>query len=116
MKDKRSPYPDLAFVDIETTGSHFDRDRITEIGIKTLAGNELRVWERLIDPQTFIPQNIQRLTGISPAMVNGQPCFSELAEDLKKELEEKSLFIAIVESLINKKCENMEIGLRNWLV
>jgi DNA polymerase-3 subunit epsilon len=88
-----SPYPDLAFVDIETTGSHFDRDRITEIGIKTLTGNDLQVWERLIDPQTYIPLNIQRLTGISPAMVNGQPSFSELAEDLKKELEGK-IFVA----------------------
>ncbi|MBU3616013.1 exonuclease domain-containing protein [Polynucleobacter sp. JS-Polo-80-F4] len=93
MKSQIGPYPDLAFVDIETTGSHFDRDRITEIGIKTLAGNELQVWERLIDPQTYIPQNIQRLTGISPAIVKGQPCFSELAEDLKKELEGK-IFVA----------------------
>ncbi len=34
MKSQPSDYPALAFVDIETTGSHFDRDRITEIGIK----------------------------------------------------------------------------------
>ena len=93
MNSQRSPYPDLAFVDIETTGSHFDRDRITEIGIKTLAGNQIQIWEKLIDPQTYIPQNIQRLTGISSSMVQGQPCFSELAEDLKKELEGK-IFVA----------------------
>ena len=37
MNIEQVSYPDLAFVDIETTGSHFDRDRITEIGIKTLA-------------------------------------------------------------------------------
>jgi DNA polymerase-3 subunit epsilon len=93
VNSQPGPYPDLAFVDIETTGSHFDRDRITEIGIKTLAGNQLQAWEKLIDPQTYIPQNIQRLTGISPSMVQGQPCFSELAEDLKKELEGK-IFVA----------------------
>ncbi|QWD81207.1 exonuclease domain-containing protein [Polynucleobacter sp. MWH-S4W17] len=93
MNSQRSPYPDLAFVDIETTGSHFDRDRITEIGIKTLAGNQVQMWEKLIDPQTYIPQNIQRLTGISPSMVQGRPCFPELAEDLKKELEGK-IFVA----------------------
>ena len=93
MNSQRGPYPDLAFVDIETTGSHFDRDRITEIGIKTLAGNQVQMWEKLIDPQTYIPQNIQRLTGISPSMVQGQPCFYELAEDLKKELEGK-IFVA----------------------
>jgi DNA polymerase-3 subunit epsilon len=93
VNSQRSPYPDLAFVDIETTGSHFDRDRITEIGIKTLASNQVQMWEKLIDPQTYIPQNIQRLTGISPSMVQGRPCFSELAEDLKKELEGK-IFVA----------------------
>ena len=86
-------YPDLAFVDIETTGSHFDRDRITEIGIKTLASNQIEVWERLINPQTFIPQNIQRLTGISPHMVENQPSFEQIAQELKKELEGK-IFIA----------------------
>jgi DNA polymerase-3 subunit epsilon len=93
VNSKLSHFPDLAFVDIETTGSHFDRDRITEIGIKTLADNEVQIWERLIDPQTYIPQNIQRLTGISPAMVSGQPCFSEIAQELKKELEGK-IFVA----------------------
>ena len=86
-------YPDLAFIDIETTGSHFDRDRITEIGIKTLSNEEVHVWERLINPQTFIPQNIQRLTGISPQMVEDQPSFAEIASELKQELEGK-IFIA----------------------
>lgn len=93
MGIQEASYPDLAFVDIETTGSHFDRDRITEIGIKALAGNEVRVWERLINPQTFIPQNIQRLTGISPRMVEGQPSFDQIARELKEELEGK-IFIA----------------------
>ena len=90
---KEVSYPDLAFVDIETTGSHFDRDRITEIGIKTLARNQIQTWERLINPQTFIPQNIQRLTGISPQMVEGQPSFDEVARELKQELEGK-IFVA----------------------
>jgi DNA polymerase-3 subunit epsilon len=93
MDMKEGAYPALAFVDIETTGSHFDRDRITEIGIKTLFGNEIQVWEQLINPQTFIPQNIQRLTGISPQMVEGQPSFDQIARELKEELEGK-IFIA----------------------
>ena len=80
MKDQYDTYPILAFVDIETTGSHFERDRITEIGIKTLINGEVQTWERLINPGTFIPQNIQRLTGISSQMVLGQPGFEELAE------------------------------------
>ena len=66
-----SHYPALAFVDIETTGSHFERDRITEIGIKTLSHGQETIWESLLNPETFIPLNIQRLTGISPQMVAG---------------------------------------------
>jgi len=93
MKDQYDTNPILAFVDIETTGSHFERDRITEIGIKTLINGEVSVWERLINPGTFIPQNIQRLTGISPQMVLGQPGFDELAEQIKKELAGK-IFVA----------------------
>nr|WP_255562802.1 exonuclease domain-containing protein [Polynucleobacter sp. AP-Melu-500A-A1] len=83
----------MAFIDIETTGSHFERDRITEIGIKTLASNQIYVWEQLINPQTFIPQNIQRLTGISPQMVENQPSFDQIARELKQELEGK-IFVA----------------------
>ena len=93
MDTSQSSYPDLAFVDIETTGSRFDRDRITEIGVKTLSKNEVYTWERLINPLTFIPQNIQRLTGITPQMVDDQPSFEEIAEELKQELENK-IFVA----------------------
>jgi DNA polymerase-3 subunit epsilon len=93
MKCKENKLPVLAFVDIETTGSHFERDRITEIGIKTLTNDEVIEWESLLDPQTFIPQNIQRLTGISPDMVDGQPTFEDLALQIKEELVGK-IFVA----------------------
>jgi DNA polymerase-3 subunit epsilon len=83
----------LAFVDIETTGSNYERDRITEVGIKTLYPDHVEVWESLFNPQVFIPQNIQHLTGISPAMVEGQPDFSELAHELYRQLEDK-IFVA----------------------
>ena len=86
-------YPPLAFVDIETTGSHFDRDRITEIGVRSLIEGQISTWESLINPQTLIPQNIQRLTGIKPGMVADQPTFEDLAMRLKAEFEGK-IFVA----------------------
>ncbi|HQR84129.1 MAG TPA: exonuclease domain-containing protein [Polynucleobacter sp.] len=86
-------FPPLAFVDIETTGSHFERDRITEIGIKSLVSGEVSVWEQLINPQVFIPQNIQKLTGIYPEMVADQPVFPDIAKQLKEQLEGK-IFVA----------------------
>jgi DNA polymerase-3 subunit epsilon len=92
-QNTQDDFPVLAFIDIETTGSNFERDRITEIGIKTLVDNEVSEWESLIDPETFIPQNIQRLTGITPAMVAGKPNFNEIANQLKNELNGK-IFVA----------------------
>jgi DNA polymerase-3 subunit epsilon len=86
-------YPPLAFVDIETTGSHFERDRITEVGIKSLIHDQVDTWESLINPQAFIPQNIQSLTGIRPEMVGQQPPFEDLATEIARELEGK-IFVA----------------------
>jgi DNA polymerase-3 subunit epsilon len=93
MNKRPIDYPVLAFVDIETTGSNFDRDRITEIGIKTLSNDGVTIFERLINPHVYIPQNIQRLTGISPQMVSSQPDFEDLAREIKEELEGK-IFVA----------------------
>jgi DNA polymerase-3 subunit epsilon len=93
MKQSVEDYAELAFVDIETTGSNFERDRITEIGIKTLVNDQVSAWESLIDPQTFIPANIQRLTGISPAMLSGQPTFEDLADEIQEALSGK-IFVA----------------------
>jgi DNA polymerase-3 subunit epsilon len=86
-------FPDLAFVDIETTGSNFDRDRITEIGIKIISQDYEETWGSLLNPGTFIPQNIQALTGIRPDMVQHQPSFDELAHQILDKLEGK-IFIA----------------------
>ena len=93
MNKPLADYPPLAFVDIETTGSQFERDRITEIGIKSFENGEVKEWEGLINPQVYIPQNIQKLTGISPEMVLDKPSFEDLANEIKQELEGK-IFIA----------------------
>jgi len=93
MKNPNTESLVFAFVDIETTGADPERDRITEIGIKTLTKGQESVWECLLDPQTFIPQNIQRLTGITPGMVEGKPRFDEIALSIKNELEGK-IFVA----------------------
>ena len=77
----------LAFVDLETTGADPARDRITEIGIVEVSGDDVREWSSLVNPQTPIPPFIERLTGISDAMVADAPSFSELAAELRVRLE-----------------------------
>jgi DNA polymerase III subunit epsilon len=86
-------FPPLAFVDIETTGGNPDRDRITEIGVITLQEKNTHIWENLLDPGVPIPQNIQQLTGITPAMVQGKPSFAELSSEILLELKDK-IFVA----------------------
>jgi DNA polymerase-3 subunit epsilon len=86
-------FPALAFVDIETTGSTAGRDRITEVGIVEVDGPHVRRWSQLLDPGTPIPAFIQQLTGISDAMVAGQPRFADVAVDILDRLRGK-LFVA----------------------
>ena len=85
--------PIYAFVDIETTGSRANLDRITEVGIVTLENQEVSEWSGLINPGVSIPSNIQQLTGITPAMVSAKPSFAEIAEELCLELKDK-IFVA----------------------
>lgn len=83
----------LAFVDLETTGANPTTDRITEIGVVEVDGDGVRTWSQLVNPQTPIPPFIERLTGISDAMVSGAPTFAELAGQLQERLQGR-LFIA----------------------
>ena len=75
-----------AVVDVETTGTNPDSDKIIEIGIclfeyERQSGRIYRVlgsWEWLEDPGLSIPPEITKITGITDAMVTGH-CIDELA-------------------------------------
>jgi len=78
----------LACLDIETTGGHTERDRITEIGVVTLhADGSQEHWSSLINPERWIPAQITRLTGIDEAMVVDAPSFNAVATELFDRLE-----------------------------
>ena len=80
--------PSIAFIDLETTGTVARGDRITEIGIVRVEDGELaEEWSTLVDPQCPIPEEIQALTGITNAMVRGQPTFAQVARDVRERLE-----------------------------
>ena len=93
MNSLIADFPPLAFVDIETTGGHAERDRITEVGVLTIQDGQSDTWSRLINPEIAIPLNIQRLTGITPQMVVQQPRFDEIAPEILMQLKDK-IFIA----------------------
>ncbi|HUJ00803.1 MAG TPA: exonuclease domain-containing protein [Usitatibacter sp.] len=86
--------PDVAFVDLETTGTTPSGDRVTEIGIVRVSGGELvDEWSSLVDPGRPIPGDIQVLTGITDAMVRGAPSFGAVAREVRERLEGR-LFVA----------------------
>lgn len=78
----------LALVDVETTGAHPVRDRITEIAILRVEDGRLVArWESLVNPGVSIPRMIQDLIGITDEMVAGAPSFTDIADDVGALLE-----------------------------
>lgn len=77
----------LAFVDIETTGGHVTRDRVTEVAVICLDGPRITRWSQLINPGLPIPLNIERLTGISDSLLADAPSFEEIAHLLWERLD-----------------------------
>ncbi|WP_347956487.1 DEDD exonuclease domain-containing protein [Gordonia aichiensis] len=61
-------------VDLETTGTDPERDRITEIGaVKIRGGEVLGEFATLVDPGRALPPQIVALTGITTAMLYDAP-------------------------------------------
>ena len=93
------PFAAFAFVDLETTGTRADADRITEIGIVRVdcaspdSPPRVTEWASLVDPQVPIPPAIQALTGITDAMVARAPTFSTIASRVASMLD-GCIFIA----------------------
>ena len=66
-------------VDTETTGARAGDDRLIEIGAARMVGGEITdTFQQLIDPGRHVPRRITQLTGISTAMVYGQPDVTEV--------------------------------------
>ncbi len=73
-----------ALVDIETTGLHVTKDKITEIAVIILTEKGIeQIWSSLINPVQVIPDMITRLTGITNALVANAPYFHDKAEELQ---------------------------------
>jgi DNA polymerase III subunit epsilon len=73
----------LVFVDIETNGLNSLRGRIIEVAaIRVENGKIVDEFNRLIDPQTEIPDFISQLTGITAVDIAGAPTFYDIAGEL----------------------------------
>ncbi|MEX1376367.1 MAG: PolC-type DNA polymerase III [Eubacteriales bacterium] len=64
--------------DLETTGLYADSNVIIEIGaVKIENGKIIDTFSTFVDPKRSIPQEVQKLTGISNSMVAGAPAEDE---------------------------------------
>jgi DNA polymerase-3 subunit epsilon len=82
----------LVFLDLETTGINPLHDRIIEIGLcEVVNGEVLEEWTTLVNPRRPFSPFIEKLTGITPAMVAGAPTFAEIGEELHEKLVGKVL-------------------------
>jgi DNA polymerase-3 subunit epsilon len=83
-----------AIVDIETTGSKPDYDKIIEIAIYLHDGEKIvDAFCSLINPERYIPDFITKLTGISNEMVTNAPKFYEIAKKVVQ-FTEGHIFVA----------------------
>jgi DNA polymerase-3 subunit epsilon len=77
----------IAFVDIETTGLRSSYDRIIEIGILRVEDNKLvKTFHSLFNPQTHIPPEITRITGLTGADLENAPTFSSVKDEILETL------------------------------
>ena len=71
-------------IDVETTGLSAARHRITEIGmVRVEKGAIVDSFQTLLNPEQYIPPFITRHTGITNAMVYGQPTFAEITAEIE---------------------------------
>ena len=66
-------------LDVETTGTNSQKDKITEIGALKICGGAITdIFETLINPGRYIPYDITNLTGITNEMVNNSPDLEQI--------------------------------------
>lgn len=74
---------DLIVLDLETTGTWVERDRIIEIAmLKVTSGGERTDYCKRVNPGIPIPQIVSELTGIKDEDVVHAPSFKEIAREV----------------------------------
>lgn len=82
----------LAILDLETTGTDPEQDRIIQVGIARLEPEgEVETYDQLVDPGRSVPEEVQELTGIAEEQLQTAPSFREVALDVNRLLADADL-------------------------
>ena len=83
---------EIVVFDIETTGLSYLNCKITEIGaVKIKDGKVTNRYNRLVNPQIDIPEEIQKLTSITNEMVKNEPTIDVILPEFLKFIGDKLL-------------------------
>lgn len=83
---------EVVVLDFETTGLSTDYERIIEVGAAIVKDGEIKsTFDSLCDPGTSIPSFITSLTGITTAMVEGQPSPEEVMQEFNHYIGDRPL-------------------------
>lgn len=75
----------IAVIDLETTGTSVDADRIVEVGIlKVMPDGEMHRFRKRVRPEIKIPKEATQVHGITNADVVNEPRFGAIARDVLK--------------------------------
>lgn len=75
----------ISFVDIETTGSRVNIDRIIEIGIIRVENNKIvKEYQTLLNPHTHVPPFIEAMTGIKVVDLEEAPTFNQVKDEIQE--------------------------------
>ncbi|MCK5581659.1 MAG: 3'-5' exonuclease [Candidatus Omnitrophica bacterium] len=78
----------LVILDLETTGTWIDKDKIVEIGmIKCFPDGEKQIYEKRVNPGMPIPKESREITGIADEDVKNAPYFASIADEVLAFLE-----------------------------
>lgn len=73
----------LVVLDLETTGTWIEKDKIIEIGmIKCFTDGHKEVFDRRVNPGIVIPAKVSEITGIKNEDVTDKPSFYEIAREV----------------------------------
>lgn len=73
----------IAFVDIETTGCNFNRDKIIEIAVIRVENQKItQTFHTLINPQKYLSPEITKITGLNFSDLENAPTFYQIKKEL----------------------------------
>ena len=94
MIDLQAPWRTCRFasIDLETTGTDVEKDRIIEIGIVVFEGGEIvDRWQQLVQPGISLPRVVVDVTGITDDELVGKPMLPEVVDEMLRRMEGMAL-------------------------